>query len=161
LLLIFISYFSFQSHFELLFQFSFSVVLQSAKILRDNFPKICLSSDQAQRLGPNIFNSAYFFIKRKGLAQTFSIPPIFSSSAKVWRKHFQFRLFFHQAQRFGANIFNSAYFFIKRKGLAETFSESAKNFPVKSFPSLPKLFFSLFHYQKKRCKKSSVMSVQK
>jgi hypothetical protein len=32
--------------------------------------------------------SAYFFIKRKGLAQTFSTPPIFSSSAKVWRKHF-------------------------------------------------------------------------
>jgi hypothetical protein len=27
---------------------------------------------QAQRFGANIFNSAYFFFKRKGLAQTFS-----------------------------------------------------------------------------------------
>jgi hypothetical protein len=31
------------------------------------------------------------------LAQLFSIPPIFSSSAKVGRKHFQLRLFFLQA----------------------------------------------------------------
>jgi hypothetical protein len=70
---------------------------------------------------PPIFSSSAK-VWRKGLAQTFSTPPIFSSSAKVWRKHFQLHLFFYQAQRFGINIFNSAYFFIKRKGLAQTFS---------------------------------------
>ncbi len=120
---------------------------------------------QAQRFGANIFMDAYFFIKRKGLAQTFSWTPIFSSSAKVWCKHFHGRLFFHQAQRFGANIPKTAYFFVKRKGLAQTFPFQGAprfSFLCQKFPQACQNFSSVcFVFQSKTCKKSNAIFMQK
>ncbi len=106
--LIFILFLSFFI-FELLFQ-SPHILSSGAKIWRKHFSK-----------------SAYFFIRRKGLAQTFfkvrtffhqaqrfcanifQSPHIFSSGAKVWRKHFS----------------KSAYFFFRRKGPTQIISRSA------------------------------------
>jgi hypothetical protein len=71
-------------------------------------------------LAHTIFNSAYFFIKHKGLAQTFSDPPIFSSSAKVWRKHFQKApKTFHQNFFQACQHFSSVCFIAQRKDMQE------------------------------------------
>jgi hypothetical protein len=61
--------------------------------------------------GANIFQRPHtFFIRRKGLAQTFFKGRThFSSGAKVWREHFS----------------KAAHVFFRREGLAQTFSKSA------------------------------------
>jgi hypothetical protein len=88
--------------------------------------QIRLSFGQAQRFGASIFHIRLGFCQEQRFgAVIFPNPPIFSSSAKVWRSNSQVHLFFHQAQRLGAVIFKSDYFSIKRKALAQQFSRSA------------------------------------
>jgi hypothetical protein len=96
---------------------------------------------QAQGFGANIFNSAYFFIKRKGLAQTFSTPPMFSSSAKVWRKYFSSPPIFLQMQGFGANNYK------RRLGF---------RFPTKSFSKPAKTFLQFVSHSKVRYARSQM-----
>jgi hypothetical protein len=100
--------------------------------------------------------SAYFFLKRKGLAQTFSA--YFFIKRKGLAQTFS--AYFFIKRKVLAQTF-SAYFFLKRKDLVQTFSESAKNFPVKSFQACQNFSSICFIAQRKICKKSSVISVQK
>jgi hypothetical protein len=69
-------------------------------------------------LAQTFSKSAYFFTKRKGLAQTFQSPHIFSSSAKVWRKHFQSPHIFSSSAKVWRKHFQSA----------PIFSSDANNF---------------------------------
>jgi hypothetical protein len=88
--------------------------------------------------------SVYFFIKRKGLAQTFQSPHIFLSSAKVWRKHIQSPHIFSSSAKVWRKHFQSPHIFSSSAKVWRKHFQSAPIFSSDANKFKKRLGFYLF-----------------